>query len=169
MVEVTEVSLTPPPASAFAIPSDCAAAASPASMEAPRSPGEVDEIAALTGGNGQHYLNGIYGPGSKNSCTMIFRIVHAGTMEPIISGFQVGADLAVETESAPSYNIQMSKDGHTIFSGGGLHEITSQTQNGVFRVGAQTVLLYVVKDPGDISKGGDWLWVKAGKYAMAPH
>jgi len=197
MVEVTEVSLSPPPASAFAIPSDCAAAASPASMEAPRPPGEVDEIAALTGGNGKDYLNGIYGPGSKTSCTMIFRIVHAGTMEPITSGFQVGADLAVETESAPSYNIQMSKDGHTIFSGGGLHEITSQTHNGVFRVenmpaqfemdiefgdhgsatanlyrqcfGAQTVLLYVVKDPGDISKGGDWLWVKTGKYATAPH
>jgi len=36
-------------------------------------------------------------------------------------------------------------------------------------VGAQTVLLYVVKDPGDISKGGDWLWVKAGKYATASH
>jgi hypothetical protein len=26
-----------------------------------------------------------------------------------------------------------------------------------------------VKDPGDLSKGGDWLWVKAGKYATAPH
>jgi hypothetical protein len=73
MVEVTDVSLSPPPASAFAIPSDCAAAASPASMEPPRPPCEVDEIAALTGGNAKDYLNGIYGPGSKTSCTMIFR------------------------------------------------------------------------------------------------
>jgi len=32
----------------------------------------------------------------------------------------------------------------------------------------QTVLLYVVKNPDQVSDGGDWLWVKAGKYATAP-
>jgi hypothetical protein len=31
------------------------------------------------------------------------------------------------------------------------------------------VLLYVVKDLSDIAKGGDWLWVKTGKYAVVEH
>jgi len=29
----------------------------------------------------------------------------------------------------------------------------------------QTVLLYVVKNPAKLSDGGDWLYVKSGKYA----
>lgn len=193
LIEVTDVSLTPPPASVFAIPADCTAAASPASAEAFWPPGEADEIATLTGGNGKDFLNGIYGPGSKNSCTMLFRVVHAGTMEPIASGFQVAIDLNVATEPSPSYTIGASREGHATFSGGGLHEITSQTRNGVFRIdnvpaqfemdiefgspgsatsnlyrqcfAPQTVLLYVVKNPANISDGGDWLWVKSGKYA----
>jgi hypothetical protein len=192
LIEVADVSLAPPPGSVFALPATCGAAAS-----APPPPTEADKIAALTGGNGQDYLNGIYGPGSKNSCTMVLRIVHAGTMEPITSGFQVGADLAVATEPPPHYDIHMSRDGHTTFSGGGLHEIVSPTRNGVFRIddipaqfemdiefgdhgsaranlyrqcfAAQTVLLYVVKNPANISDGGDWLWVKSGKYATVPH
>jgi hypothetical protein len=91
----------------------------------------------------------------------------------------------------------MSRDGHTIFAGGGLHEIVSPTRNGVFSIdnipdqfemdiefgdhgsatanlyrqcfSPQTVLLYVVKDLSDIAKGGDWLWVKTGKYAVVEH
>ena len=197
MVEVTDVSFTPPPASVFAIPADCTAAASPASTESTRPPGEADEIAALTGGNGQDYVKAIYGGVSKNPCTMLFRVVHAGTMEPINSGFQAAVDLNVATEPPPSYSIGMSRDGHATFSGGGLHEVTSQTRNGVFRVdnvparfemdiefgspgsataniyrecfAPQTVLLYVVKNPANISDGGDWLWVKSGKYATVPH
>jgi hypothetical protein len=31
------------------------------------------------------------------------------------------------------------------------------------------VLLYVVKNPAKIHDRGDWLWVKSGKYATAPH
>jgi hypothetical protein len=31
------------------------------------------------------------------------------------------------------------------------------------------VLLYVVKNPTNISGGGDWLWVKSGKYPTVPH
>jgi hypothetical protein len=197
MTEVTDLSLAPPPASEFAIPANCSTAAALAAEAPTRPPGESEDIAELTGGNGQDYLNGIYGPGSKNSCTMVLRIVHAGTMEPITSGFQVGADLAVATEPPPHYDIHMSRDGHTTFSGGGLHEIVSPTRNGVFRIddipaqfemdiefgdhgsaranlyrqcfAAQTVLLYIVKDLGDISKGGGWLWAKSGKYSAAPH
>jgi hypothetical protein len=33
----------------------------------------------------------------------------------------------------------------------------------------RTVLLFVVKNPEKLSGGGDWLWVKSGKYAtVAP-
>jgi hypothetical protein len=200
MFEVTDVNLTPPPTSVFAIPARCsaAAAASPPASAAPmRPPGEAEEIAALTGDDGTGYLNGIYGPGSGSSCTMVFRVVRAGTMEPVTTSFQVAADLDVTTEPPPHYDIHMSRDGHTTFAGGGLHEIVSPTRNGVFSINnipaqfemdiefgdhgsatanlyrqcfsPKTVLLYVVKDLSDITKGGDWLWVKAAKYAAVAH
>jgi hypothetical protein len=188
LVEVADVSLAPPPASVFALPATCVAAAA-----APPPPTEADKIAILTGGGPQNFVRAVYGPGSKDSCAMVFRVVKAGTMEPIASGFQVAVDLNVATEPTPSYTIGVSTTGHSTFKGGGLHEITSQTRNGVFRVdnvpaqfdidaefgnggsataniyrqcfGPQTVLLYVVKNPANISDGGDWMWVKSGKYA----
>jgi len=190
MIEVTSVSLVRPPASLFAPPASCASAVA-APPEA-----EANEIAALTGDDGQNFVKGTYGPGSKNTCTMVFRVVHASTMEPFTSGFQIAIDPNVATEKAPSYIIGMNPDGHATFSGGGLHEVTAQMQDGVLRIdnvpvqfdlqtefgvgGAasaniyrhcfapQTVLLYVVKNPDQVSDGGDWLWVKAGKYATAP-
>jgi hypothetical protein len=191
MIEVTSISLVPPPASVFTPPASCAAA-----IAAPAPSAEADQIGILTGEDGQNFVKGIYGPGSKNTCTMIFRVVRAGTMEPITSGFQIAIDPNVAAEKAPSYIIGMNPDGHATFSGGGLHEVTAQMQNGVLRMdnvpvqfdvetefgagGAasaniyrhcfspQTVLLYVVKNPDQVSDGGDWLWVKAGKYATAP-
>ena len=194
MTEVTSVSLTPPPDSEFAIPANCHTMAELAATPV-RTPGESEEIAALTGDNGDNYVNGIYGEGgaTRNSCSMVVRVVRAGTMAPITSGFQVAVDLDVLTEPSPSYEIGLSYNGHTTFKGGGLHEITSPGHNGVFRVtnipkkfridavfgeageatadiyrecfAPETVLLFVVKNPDKISDGGDWLWVKAGKYA----
>jgi hypothetical protein len=199
MTEVTSVTLAPPPASEFAIPANCATTAEMAAAAAPvRTPGESGEIAALTGDNGDNYVNGIYaeGGGSRSSCGMVVRVVHAGTMEPITSGFQVAVDLDVLTEPSPSYEVGLSYNGHTTFKGGGLHEIVSPGHNGVFRVSnipkkfridavfgeagdatadiyrecfaPETVLLFVVKNPDRISDGGDWLWVKSGKYATIP-
>ncbi len=77
--------------------------------------------------------------------------------------------------------------------GGGVGEMTAQLRNGALRIenppsyfhvetvfgnggssdaliyrhcsGAQTTLLLVVKDPGHVAEGADWLWVKSGKYA----
>jgi hypothetical protein len=191
MVEVTGVSKIAPPTSVFNPPASCAVA-----VAAPAASAEADEIGALTGGDAQNFVKGTYGPGSKNTCTMIFRVVHAVTMESITSGLQIAIDPSVATEKTPSYIIGMNRDGHATFSGGGLHEVTSQMQNGVLRLdnipvqfdletefgagGAasaniyrhcfspQTVLLYVVKNPDQVSDGGDWLWVKAGKYASVP-
>jgi len=199
MTEVTSLTIGPPPASEFALPANCHTMADLAAAAPSRPPGETDEIAALTGDNGQNYVNAIYagGGGSQNSCSMIFRVVHAGTMEPLASGFQVAVDLDVLTEPSPSYTENIANDGRATFKGGGLHEIASPGHNGVFRVGnvpkkfrmdayfgqageatadiyrecfaPTTVLLYVVKNPASITDGGDWLWVKAGKYATPPH
>lgn len=191
MVEVTAVNMAPPPASVFVLPASCAAVAA-----TPPPPTEADQIAALTGGSAQDFVRGIYGPGSKKPCAMVFRVVRAGTMEPIRSGFQVAVDLNVATEPTPSYIIGMSQDGHATFSGGGLHEVTAQMHDGVLRIdnvpaqfemdlqfgsggsasanvyrqcfAPQTALVYVVKNPGNIQEGGDWLWVKSGRYAVLP-
>jgi hypothetical protein len=192
VIEVNDVSYSEPQASLFMVPANCAAAAA-----APRVPTEAERISALTGSNAQDFVNAIYGPGSKNSCSMLFRVVKAGTMEPIASGYQVGVDLNVATEPTPSYKIGIGTNGHSTFSGGGLHEVTSQIHNGVLRLdnipvqfeldvefgtagsssaniyrqcfSPQTVLLYVVKNPSNLGEGGEYLWVKSGKYATIAH
>jgi hypothetical protein len=35
--------------------------------------------------------------------------------------------------------------------------------------GPQTVLMYVVKNPEKLAEGGDFFWVKSGKFAVAGH
>ena len=192
IIEVKDVSLTPPPASIFAVPANCAAEAA-----APPPPTEEDKLAALTGGNAQDFVEAIYGPGSKDSCTVLFRVVKAGSMEPITGGFQVAVDMSLANEGRPSYTIGLSREGRATFSGGGLREVTSQIHNGVLRLdnvpdhfdletafgnggsgsaliykqcfAPQTVLLYLIKNPDQLSDGAEFLWVKSGKYAAAAH
>ncbi len=191
VIEVTSINLTAPPASIFVYPASCAATA-----EAPPPPTEAEQIAALTGGDPEDFVKGIYGPGSKTPCTVIFRVVKAGTMEPISGGIQVAVDLKVGSEPTPSYVFGVGEAGHATFSGGAIHEIFSQTHSGMFRIddappqfelvtdfgsagssdsnvylqcfAKQTELLLVVKNPSRISDGADLLWVKSGKYATVP-
>jgi hypothetical protein len=190
VMEVTDISLTPPPASVFAVPATCAAAAA-----APLPPTEAERIAAATGDSADNFVNAIYGPGSKNSCSVLLRVVRAGAMTPIVNRLQVAIDTTYNVDNPPHYVYGMGNDGTQTFSGGGIHEITSQIRNGIVRIenppayfnlavnlmkpgtGASealiyrqcfaptTVLLYVVKDPDNPSAGGDFLWVKSGKYA----
>jgi hypothetical protein len=193
VMEVTEISLTPPPASIFAVPASCAAAAA-----APPPPTEAERIAAETGDSAANFVNAIYGPGSKNACSVLLRVVRAGAMTPIVNRLQVAIDTTYNVDNPPHYVYGMGTDGSQTFSGGGIHEITSQIHNGMVRIdnppsyfnlavnlmkpgfGAgegliyrqcfapTTVLLYVVKDPDNPSAGGDFLWVKSGKYATVP-
>ena len=189
LVEVNELSLAEPPASVFIPPSKCAFA--------PRTLSQAERIAAETGGRAQDFANAIRPPASSNACTVLFRIVRAGAMDPIASGFQVAVDPTVDVDHRASYSIGVSAQGHATFSGGGLRELTAQLRNGVLRIenapalfdveavfgnrgsisaliyrqcaGPQTVLLLVVKNPEKLSDGGDWLWVKSGRYAtVAP-
>lgn len=196
LMEVTSLNLKAPDAAVFAIPASCGEVAG-----APQAPSAVaqpqnGETAALVGGDVKNYVSGLAGPASKNACTMAFRVVRAGTMEPVADGLQVAVDLKLSAETNPHYTIGAGEGGKATFAGGGLHEVPAPGHDGVFRVedvpevfemdlefgagGAtaaklyrqcfapQTVLLYVVKDPANVEAGGGWLWVKAGKYAAIP-
>lgn len=190
VIEVTSINLAPPPASVFAIPPVCAAA-----FAAPPPPTEEEKLAALTGSDAKDFARiESTTATSSNTCTVLFKVVKAGTMEPITHGFQVAADLLVATEGTPNYVFGVGGPGPATFKGGGIHEVTSQLRNGVLRLdnapakfalavdfgssgsadadmiyrqcyAPQTVLLLVVNNTAKISDGADWIWVKSGKYA----
>jgi hypothetical protein len=66
MVDIQSVSLTAPPAALFALPATCAGIHPP--------PTAAELIAAETGDSGANFVNAIYGPGSKNSCSIAERV-----------------------------------------------------------------------------------------------
>ena len=186
MIEVKKFSAAKPPASVFVLPPVCGEAA-----KAPRTPTEAERIAADTGGSAGDYANAILGPASKNSCTAVLKVVRAGSMEPLSSGFQVAVDTTLDLDHPPHYVIGMGSNGRNTFSGGGLHEVTGQIRNGQLRIenvpsafqielsfgkagdasaliyrqcfAPQTALLFVVKNPDKLSDGGHWLWSKSGQ------
>ena len=190
LADVRKVSFTPPPSSLFALPAGCA------SVKPPLTPAQV--IASETGDSGDNFVNGIYGPGSKDSCSIVLRVVAAKTMAPITRRWQVAIDTTYNIDSPPAYSFGVGNDGTATFSGGGLHEITSQVHNDMLRIdnppayfnlsmnvvqpghGAGvgliyrqcfapvTMLYYVLKDPNDPGQGGDFLYAKSGKYASVP-
>lgn len=191
MVDITKVSFVPPPASALTLPAYCA------SVKPPPTPAEL--VSDETGDDGANWVNGIYGPGTKASCSIVLHVVLAKTMAPVNRKFQVAIDTTYKQENpAPSgYTFGVGQDGTATFSGGGLHEVTSQVRNGTLRIddpppafnlsvniptpnqGAGIALIYrqcfapvtnlyfVVKDPNDMNKGTDYLFAKSGKYASA--
>ena len=189
MTDVTKVSFVTPAASVFALPAACAG------VKPPPTPAQL--IAYETGDNPANYVNGMYGPGSKNSCSVVLRVVNAKTMTPI-THIQVAIDTTYNVDNPPHYESGVHNDGTETFSGGGIHEITNMVHNGVVSLGTPpayfmldvnlilpghgsgeglvyrqcfaptTVLLEVVKDYGGPTESSDLLWVKAGKYAAVP-
>jgi len=191
MVDIQSFSFAPPPASLFVLPPACASVHPP--------PTAAELMAAETGDSGDNFVNAIYGPGSKNSCSIVLRVVAAKTMAPIGRRFQVAIDTTYNQDdpNPPHYEFGVGNDGTSTYSGGGLHEITNQIRNGMLRIdnppayfnlsmnivtpgqGAgigliyrqcfapTTMLYYVIKDPNNLSQGGDWLYAKSGKYAAA--
>ncbi len=189
MADVTKVSLVTPAPSVFALPAACAGLKPP--------PTAAQLIADETGDDPANYVSNT-GPGTKNSCSVVLRVVNAKTMTPI-SHIQVVIDTAVFPDnSPPAYTMGVSDDGTTSYSGGHVMEITNRVHNGVVRLGLPpdhfmlgvniplphhgggiglvyrqcfaptTVLLDVVKDYGKDDQSQDLLWVKAGKYAAPP-
>jgi hypothetical protein len=112
-------------------------------------------------------------------------------MEVVTGGYQVAIDSTVDFDHPAHYVMGLSNAGRTTFSGGGLHEVTSQLRNGIVQLGnvpdhfdmeltfgkggassaliyrqcfgPQTTLLLVVKNPDKLSDGAHWLWAKSGK------
>ena len=176
MLEIKQISLSAPPASVFALPSGCAAPAA-----APNAPTEQGDFA-----------NAIMPPASANACTVVLRVVSAGSMQPV-ANVQVAVDKTVDLDHPAHYTMGMGANGHATFGGGGLREETAQMRDGALRIenapkqfdveiafgkagsasaliyrqcfAPETVLLFRVKNPDKISDGGDWLWVKSGKFA----
>lgn len=190
IVEVKQFSAMKPAAGLFVLPAGCGKPAPPTPAPAERFAAEIGDIPA-------NLVDATTGPGSPNSCAMLVRFVAAGSMQPL-TNFQVALDLDVDFSHPASYVMGGSPSGRSTFSGGHLKEYTAQIQNGVLRVpsvpdhfdmeltfaggnagassallyrkcaGPQTVLLYVARNPGKTSDGGDWMWVKSGKFATVP-
>ena len=189
ILEVTGFSLSAAPASAFVLPPSCAAAASAA------PPGAADRIAAETGADASNFASAILPPASAQSCDVQFRLVRAGAMTPITTGFQVALDREVDVNRPASYVMGRAPDGRATFFGGALRDVTSQMSNGTLRIanapaqfqletvfgsggtssalvyrqcyGPQTALLLVIKNPERIADGADLLWAKSGKFAAS--
>jgi hypothetical protein len=192
MVDIRRISTAAPPASIFVLPAACAGAKPP--------PTATELMGDETGDDGANWVNAIYGPGSSNSCSIVVHVVAAKTMAPINRKYQAAIDTTYDQNSPtpPHYEFGVGTDGTSTYSGGGLHEITSQIHNGILRIdnppayfmlginiptpnrGANvglvyrqcfapvTMLYWVVKDPANPANGGDWLYAKSGKYAAPP-
>ena len=128
MADIRSLSLAPPPASIFALPPACASVKPP--------PTATELIAAETGDSGANYVNAIYGPGSKNSCSIAVRVVAAKTMAPVTRRWQAAIDTTYNQDdpNPPHYEFGVGNDGTSSFKGGGLHEITSQIYNDLLRI-----------------------------------
>ena len=99
-------------------------------------PTAAELIAAETGDNADNFVNAMYGPGSKNSCSIVLRVVNAKTMAPINRKWQAAIDTTYNQDSPtpPHYEFGSGTDGTSTFAGAGLHEITSQIHSDILRI-----------------------------------
>ncbi len=106
-------------------------------------------------------------PATKN-CTVLFRVVRSGTMEPVTSGLQILLDNRDMTSQYRNGLLRISNPPSSFFlqveekNGAGR---AAQLSRACFR--PETVLLLVLgreifTDPDH------WYWVKSGKYATVP-
>lgn len=164
--EFTALSYAAPADALFKIPPTCTAPAVDNVALA-----DDAQIAKLTNDDPHNYVRAIMSPESKDTCNVTYKVVQAGTMKPIAPTFTVQVDI-----------------------GGTMHKLVSATHDGVYRIpnipsnfnletsfgdssgdsfalihrtcfGPETVLLYVIKNPAKATDGGDYYWVKSGKYA----
>lgn len=192
IINITKAVFSAPNPSVFTLSPKCAG------LKPPPTPAEI--IAAETGDNPSNYVSAYYGPGSKTSCTILVRVVAAKTMAPLTRRWQAAIDTTYNQDDPhpPAYSFGVGNDGTSTFSGGGLHEVTSQIHNDTLRIdnpppyfnlavnvvqpgrgtttgliyrqcfAPVTMLYYILKDPTDVGKGTDFLYAKSGKFAAAP-
>jgi hypothetical protein len=185
-VDVKQLSVAKPAASVFVMPAECTAVAA---QPAPLTPAEQMAVDAGVK-NPNDYTDAIMPPasGSASSCTALFKIIRAGTMEPITNVRAIGVDMA---DPPGAYTVGGGTNG-SHYSGGTIKDMTAQYRNGVLRIDnmsahfmidveftgsasamaliyrqcmqPQSVLLLVVKNPNDMADGKTrWLWSKTGK------
>jgi len=190
MVDIRIVKFAPPPASVFVLPAACAG------VKPPPTPAEL--IADETGDDPSNFVSAGTGPGSKNSCSIVIRVVAAKTMAPVSRRWQAAIDTTFNPDAPSPYTFGVGDDGTSTFQGGHIHEITSQIHNDMLRIDSPpayfnlalnvvqphrgtadtliyrqcfapvTMLYYVMKDPNDIGAGADFLYAKSGKNAVVP-
>ncbi len=159
LIDVKEVSMAKPAASEFALPAQCAGA-----LTAPGPLTTEQRIAADTGGPASDFTDAMMPPAEQKSCSAVVKVVQAETMTPIASGFRATIDNkpaavqggAVRMASVPEHftiDLEFGDPGSSMAL--------------IYRKCPfpESVLLHVVKNPANMSEGGDWLWVTSGKYA----
>jgi hypothetical protein len=90
IVEIKRLSLDKPPAALFAVPAKCG--------DGP--PTRAEQIGLESGGNPDDFVDATRAQSAPNTCPVVFRAVHAGTMAPITSGFQLALDRTADENSA---------------------------------------------------------------------
>ena len=128
LVDIKKVAFATPAPSLFALPAACV------SVKPPPTPAEL--ISDATGDDPADFVNAVYGPGSKDTCTIALHVVQAKTMAPITRKFQIAIDTThlVGDPNPPAYTFGVGTDGTSTYSGGGIHEVTNQVHDGVLRI-----------------------------------
>jgi len=189
MLEIKNATFTAPPAAIFKVPASCAAAAA-----AGPAPTDNQRYAEETGGKPDDFVNAIMGPGSKEACSVSFRIVQAGSLTPITSGVEVLLDRKVDLDHPSTCKDTIGKNNYHTYTGCSLQDVTPQYKNGVAKFDAvpesmnlsvifladgsetsaliyrqcaspNTPLYLVLKNPQKVTDGADWMFVKSGKLA----
>ena len=104
MVDITKVSFATPAVSLFALPAVCAGVKPP--------PTAAELIADETGDDAANYVSAFTGPGSKDSCNVVLRVVKAKTMTPLMP-IQVGLDTQYDQNdpNPPHYEFGVADSG----------------------------------------------------------
>jgi hypothetical protein len=152
-LETTRATFAAPPASAFAL--SCKAGTP--------VPTDAEKIVAITGGPASDFAFANKGPATDGGCLVLFRVVRAGSMTAVTSGYQVTMDgkpipvqngLARILNAPKQFNLDLR-----VPSGGATALIFRQC------AAPQTTLLLVPKNWDNLGEGAEWLWVKSGKFA----
>jgi hypothetical protein len=179
MLEVKKLTVGTPAAAVFVVPASCTAAAGP-----PPVSQHDQDIATETGGQVGDFVDAVMttAPGSQDSCAVAIRVMKAGSMTPIVSGFKMTANVIddaklAQGDTSPGANVSVTAGANGVWriasppphfniledfgnAGGGGGMIHRQCW------GPVSTLLFVVKDPANLGVGADWVWDKNGKYAV---
>lgn len=159
VIETKKVSFEKPSAAAMAMPEACA--------NVTAAPTEAERLSALTGANGADFADAIMPPRSPagNSCTVLLRVVRAGSLTPVASSFKFSVDNADKTSQMQNGVLRLVNppdhfNADAEFGNAGVASALIYRQC----FGPETVLLLVLKNPAKLSDGADWLWSKSAKY-----